>query len=147
MPFWPGKIDSYFDLYVAALWNIYRKARMKLIDVIFESSARIHVSNGIFDEQPAIRKLKNEMQELVDDLCASIPFHLIENLPSYLETGGTPRSPETSGKALGGLLLIYPLYIASCMPDVPTKQQTWMRGRLHWLGRHMGIRQAKCLQM
>lgn len=144
MSFWPGKVDTYFDLYVAAVWNIYRKARLKLIDVILESSSRLQVSRSLYDEPPAIRKLKSEMQELVNELCASIPYHLISDLRASLETGRASRA-DTPGKALGGLLLMYPLYIASCMPNVPTKQRIWMRGRLHWIGNNMGIRQATML--
>ncbi len=145
MPFWPGNINSYFDLYVVAVWNIYRKARLKLIDAIVESSERLHPSDGPNDELATIRKLKNEMQELVDDLCASVPFHLVADLPSYLQAGNTSGDVDSPGKALGGLLLMYPLYVASSLSLVPLKQRIWMRGRLRWIGKHMGIRQATML--
>lgn len=29
--YWPGKVETYFDLYVAGVWNIFRTARLLLI--------------------------------------------------------------------------------------------------------------------
>jgi hypothetical protein len=115
------------------------------MDIIAESSERLHPSDGLHEELASIRKLRGEMQELVDDLCASIPFHLVADLPSHLGSGTIFGDLDTPGKALGGLLLMYPLYIASCLPLVPLKQRIWMRGRLRWIGKHMGIRQATML--
>ena len=40
---------------------------------------------------------------------------------------------------------MYPLYIASRLSLGAVKQRTWMRGRLWWIGKHMGIRQATML--
>jgi hypothetical protein len=133
MPFWPGNVDSYFDLYVAAVWSIYRKARLKLLDVVARSS------EGLSPSERTNGKLGAEVQELIDDLCASVPFHLVADLPSALKI---PSEKVTPGKALGGLLLMYPMYIASSLPMVPLKQRIWMRERLRWIGKHMGIRQA-----
>lgn len=145
LPLWPGNIDSYYDLYVAAVWNIYRKARLKLLDVIVQCSERLNIFDGQNGDLLAARKLKIEIQELVDDLCASTPFHLLADLPSYLQNGIPSGDIDTPGKALGGLLLMYPLYIASSLPLVPVKQRIWMRGRLRWIGKQMGISQATIL--
>jgi len=134
--FWPGNVDSYFDLYVSAVWNTYRKARLKLLHVIARSSERINPS------ELTNRKLEAEMQELVDDMCASVPFHLVADLPSALHK---PSDMIPPGKALGGLFLMYTMYIASSLPMVPSKQRFWMRGRLRWIGTRMGIRQASML--
>jgi hypothetical protein len=133
MLFWPGNVDSYFDLYVASVWNVYRKGRLKLLDVIYRSSERLSPSKSTH------QKLRAEIEELVDHLCASVPFHLLADLPSALNT---PRDMNNPGKALGGLLLMYPMYIASSLPMVLLKQRIWIRERLRWIGKHMGIRQA-----
>lgn len=135
--FWDGKVDEYFDLYVAAVWNIYRKARLKLIDVIFKAS------KGLDLKATMPQKLMADTQGLVDELCASVPFHLLADLPAYLRNGNAEK--KRPGKALGGLLLMYPLYIASSLSMVPTEQREWMKGRLRWIGRVIGIRQASML--
>ncbi|KAF4633836.1 hypothetical protein G7Y89_g4268 [Cudoniella acicularis] len=36
--YWPGTVDTYFDLYVAGVWNIYRSARLLLITLILRLS-------------------------------------------------------------------------------------------------------------
>ena len=145
IPFWPGKIDSYFDLYVVAVWDVYRKGRLKLLQVVANCSERLG-RVGVFQEKPVLhQRLQSEVQELVDGLCASIPFHLVADLPSCLQRGGTIDDLNIPAKALGGLLLMYPLYIASTLPLVPSDQRAWMKGRLRWIGRCMGIRQATML--
>lgn len=142
MPFWPGKVDSYFDLYVVAVWNTYREARLKLLQVVADCSERLRAANHSQERPLPLQKLQNEIQGLVDDLCASIPFHLIADLPCCLQSSGTIDNLHAPGKALGGLVLMYPLYVASILPLVPVDQRTWMKGRLRWIGKHMGIRQA-----
>ncbi|KAM0477526.1 hypothetical protein ACHAPX_005839 [Trichoderma viride] len=36
--FWPGRVDTYFDLYVAGVWNIFRAARLLFISLIMKLS-------------------------------------------------------------------------------------------------------------
>ncbi|RDW85949.1 hypothetical protein BP5796_04274 [Coleophoma crateriformis] len=145
MPFWPGRIDTYYDIYVVAVWDVYRKARLKLLNVIIQCSERLRGDSQTHDNSATLPKLQGEVNELVDGLCASVPFHLVADLQSCLTVGSTSSAQFTPGKALGGLLLMYPLYIASTLPTVPSKQQAWMQGRLRWIGTHMGIRQATML--
>lgn len=145
MPFWPGKIDSYFDLYVVAVWDTYRKSRLKLLQVITDCSERLRSAGQPQEKPVALQKLRCEMRELVDGLCASIPFHLVADLHHCLQSGGTFDNLSTPGKALGGLLLMYPLYIASTLSLIPSDQRAWMKGRLQWIGKYMGIRQATML--
>ena len=138
MPFWPGRVDSYFDLYVAALWDTYRKCRLKCFQVTMDCAGRLDEKISTFE------KIEMEMKELVDDMCASVPFQLCADL-STLEDDDAVDRLNVPGKPLGGLLLMYPLYIASSLAIVPSDQRAWMKGRLRWIGSHMGIRQAALL--
>ena len=36
--FWPGNVYTYYDLFVVAVWDIYRKARLKLLQVAADCS-------------------------------------------------------------------------------------------------------------
>jgi hypothetical protein len=136
-PFWPGRIDSYFDLYVAALWDTYRKCRLKLFQVTMDCAIRLDEKESTFE------KIKADTKDLVDGMCASVPFQLGTDL-SRLQHPDTLHL-DVPGKPLGGLLLMYPLYIASSLSIVPADQRLWMKGRLRWIGDHMGIRQATLL--
>lgn len=138
MPFWPGRVDSYFDLYVAGIWDAYRKCRLKLLQVVVNCATRLD------EKTSAAQKLEAEIQGLVDDMCASIPFHLAADLDGLSSDNAVSRL-DAPGRPVGGLLLMYPLYIASTLPIVPSAQRAWMKGRLRWIGTQMGIRQAAML--
>lgn len=72
-------------------------------------------------------------QTLVGDIAASIPYHLTDNLQVFLREG----KMET-GRGLGGLLLMHPLYVASMVDES-------MRSWLVWIAENMGIGQAGLL--
>ena len=46
LAFWPGNIDSYFDIYVAAVWDAYRQGRLKLLQLISDCSERLQSRYG-----------------------------------------------------------------------------------------------------
>ena len=71
--YWPGKVDTYFDLYLAGVWNISRTARILLLDLIQQ------LSKVLNDSDNQIREHKVALC-LVEDIISSIPFHLEESL-------------------------------------------------------------------
>ena len=127
---WPGKVDTYFDLYVAGVWNIFRAARLLLIALI------IKVSDSC--DEYYIHTAKN----MAKDILASIPYHLTDNLQVFLNEG---REITKRGRSLGGLLLMHPLYIASEMPFLPEEIRANIRRCLLWIGENMGVGQAVML--
>ena len=138
--FWPGKVDSYFDLFVAAVWNIFRAARLLLIALILKLADAMGGSIGGRDID-----YSSATKGIIEDLIASVPYHLAENLQSFLSeqhTAGEIRSP---GPFLGGLLLMHPLHIAFRMPFLPQNVREYMRACLLWIRSRMGIGQAAVL--
>ncbi|KAK0105409.1 hypothetical protein ONS96_004799 [Cadophora gregata f. sp. sojae] len=129
--YWPGRLDTYFDLYVAAVWNIFRTARLLSLAIALttpdgnENSIQyIDIANNI-----------------VEDIFASVPYHLADNLPVFLE--GTERKlPIDPGRTLGGLLLMHPLYALSKIDFLPDRTKDYARECLRWIGEEMGIGQA-----
>ena len=75
--YWPGRVDIYFDLYVAGVWNICRTARLLPINMI------LRLSRLLNDNQNNTRK-QQEALRLVEDIVSSIPFHLAEDLSAFL---------------------------------------------------------------
>lgn len=134
---WPGKVDTYFDLYVAGIWNIFRVARLILIHHIIKVS-ETHVGPGSYLEH--IRTANR----ITEDIAASIPYHLAENLQEFLneQESSRGRGITEPGRFLGGLLLIHPLYVASRMWFVDERIREYFRGCLMWIGENMGIGQA-----
>ncbi|KAL4993637.1 hypothetical protein BDV10DRAFT_199430 [Aspergillus recurvatus] len=140
--FLPGPVHSYFDLYVAAVMNTYRKTYLMLLDVLIRLLPRTISTTDTGSRS------KDKAGALVDDILASIPYHLAndispEGTTSPDSNGRHARAPEPGvGRAVGGLLLLHPFYVLSSCSIVPPPVQFYVRKRLAWIGKHMGIGQA-----
>ncbi|KAL2831551.1 hypothetical protein BDW59DRAFT_182191 [Aspergillus cavernicola] len=134
--YWPGRIDIYFDFYIAAMWNISRTARCVLMDLILQ------LSNLLNDGLDHFQLHKDSLTQ-VEDIIASIPYHLTEHIQAFIRhQGPTMANP---GRPTGGLLLMNPIYILSDLPIVPPEMQVYMKQCLAWIGHHMGIGHASLL--
>lgn len=134
---WLGRIDTYFDLYVASVWNISRTARILLINLILKLS---HILN---DNHTHIRE-HQDAARLVEDMIASIPFHLAEDLPTFLRDLEKEEvvAKIESGRHVGELLLMHHLHIVAKLATVPQQMRNYMIECLEWTATNMGIRQA-----
>lgn len=137
--YWPGRVDIYFDFYVAAVWNVSRLARCLLVNIILESGDILNDSLTDFQDP-------QDLVHQVEDIIASIPYHLTMDVRSFLrgaqDAGQGISNPE---RPAGGFLLMHPIYAVSCLPTVPPEMQEYMRNCLTWIGSHMGIGQASAL--
>ena len=148
--YWPGRIDMYFDLYVAGVWNTSRTARVLLINMI------LRLSRHLNDNENNTRKQQDALR-LVEDIISSIPFHLAEDLSAFLhrlqgaEVGKTEMGKESAaatlipGRPVGGLLLMHSIYVASKLSIVPQQMREYMDDCLEWIAKYMGIEQASLL--
>lgn len=136
--FWPGNVDTYFDLYVAGVWNIFRAARLLLIALIIKLSDTPGGNGSCADYIHAANCI-------VEDMVASVPYHLTDNLPDFLSELKTSTEIRDPGRFLGGLLLMHPLYVASKMPFLSKQMLEYIKACLLWVGSHMGIGQASLL--
>ncbi|KAG4441872.1 hypothetical protein IFR05_002673 [Cadophora sp. M221] len=134
--YWPGKIDTYFDLYVAGVWNIFRAARLILLGLST-------TSNGTLGNEGNSMQYIKTTNHIVGDIFASIPYHLADNLPVFVEGIGKNADVDR-GRTLGGLLLMHPLYVVSKISFLPDKTREYARDCLRCIGDEMGIGQA-CL--
>ncbi|KAH7311921.1 hypothetical protein BKA65DRAFT_157572 [Rhexocercosporidium sp. MPI-PUGE-AT-0058] len=132
--YWPGKVDTYFDLFVASVWNIFRTARLILLAILTK------VGESLRNEDNTMQYIKTA-NHIVEDILASIPYHLADNLPLFVE-GIDGKSDVHSGRSLGGLLLMHPLYAISNMNLLPDETREYARSCLRWISDEMGIGQA-----
>ena len=133
--YWPGRVDKYFDLYVAGVWNTSRTARFLLINLILKLSKILN------DNQDHSREYQDALR-LVEDIVASIPYHLTEDLQIFLHDIGKNAAAISPGRPVGGLLLMHSIYVASKLLIVPQQMREYMRECLAWIGIYMGIGQA-----
>ena len=135
--YWPGRLDAYFDLYVAGVWNISRTARVLLINLIIKLS-KILDNNGNHSRE------HQDALGLVEDIISSIPFHLAEDIQTFLVNMGNENAASimTPGRPVGGLLLMHSIYAISKLSVVPQRMREYMGDCLEWIAMHMGIGQA-----
>lgn len=136
--FWPGRVDTYFDLYVAGVWNIFRAARLLLISLIIKLSA-------ILGDTDDLSWHIHRARSIAQDIASSIPYHLTDDLYAFLNEFGTSMEIRDPGRFLGGLLLIHPLYVASHTPILSEEIRKYMHRCLEWIGSNMGLGQASLL--
>ena len=135
--YWPGRVHAYFDLYIAYIWNISRAARVFLIDLI------VRISQVLGDRSDHIREIQ-DARYLTEDMLSSIPFHLAEDLQIFLRDTNAeqPTAEVNPGRAIGGLLLMYPIHLVSKLDLVPQQIQNYLTECLEWIATNMGIGQA-----
>jgi hypothetical protein len=133
--YWSGRVDAYFDLYVAGVWNTSRTARLLLISLILKLSKLLKDNQNHSQEH-------QDAHQLIEDMIASIPYHLAEDLHAFLRESGKNAAAMNPGRPVGGLLLMHPIYIASTLLIVPPQMRDHMRECLAWIGTYMGIGQA-----
>ncbi|PYH93854.1 putative C6 transcription factor [Aspergillus ellipticus CBS 707.79] len=136
--YWPGNTDMYFDLYVAGAWNISRVARCFLIDLITK------ISDALQDGGDYTRETSGAMRQ-IDDIMSSIPYHLCDDMPCFLQDIESSTVVRDPGRAVGGLLLMHPIYVMSQLDIVPPETKEYVRRCLAWIGTHMGIGEANRL--
>ena len=136
---WPGKVDMYFDIQVAAVWNTSRAAQILLLDLVSRISAKIDPSSNNGLEQ-------RDLLFLVESIVSSIPFLLAEDLQVFLRnTNGCPKEITNPGRSAGGLLLMHPLFVISRLPLASPRLRAYVKDCLEWITTRMGIGQASVL--
>lgn len=132
--------DIYLDLWVASTWNAYRSARVKVQTIILDC---IKWLGGPFENQWYWRAIYAKMitQEMVDDMCASVPYAL--GTKTFGGPGdrdgieypynGTQKASEDhrrAAAALGGWHLLEPLKTSlktTCLQD---GQKEWVKAQM-----------------
>lgn len=136
--YWPGSVDTYLDVNIAGIWNTSRAARLLLINLV------IKLSDVLKDGQDHVSELRNAL-DIADDMVASIPYHLTEDLQVFLRDIGSSEEIINPGRPVGGLYLMHPVYVASTLEILPPQMREYMRKCLAWIGTYMGIGQASVL--
>ncbi|KAL2833573.1 hypothetical protein BJY01DRAFT_225053 [Aspergillus pseudoustus] len=134
--YWPGRVDVYFDMYFATIWNISRTARCFLLDLI------IRLSDMLEEEAPDHGQHTQNLMSQLCDVISSIPYYLAEDVQAFLRQEQGKQEIRDPGRTAGGLLLMHPLYVLSRLSTVFPEMQDYFKRCLAWIGDRMGIGQA-----
>ncbi|PYI01879.1 hypothetical protein BO78DRAFT_326544, partial [Aspergillus sclerotiicarbonarius CBS 121057] len=166
---WGAQYHTYRNFTVSSFWNNYRSARLVLRELIVQaigSSGDISLGNIDGREQDELVSESQQIsRQLVDDICASVPFHLgavvddshLSKLfgetavgsSSFLDKDHESGSPLLSSAsspfgvpAAGGFTIMWPLLIAANSGYASKQLRRWITDCLAKIGHSMGIRQA-----
>lgn len=147
----PGRIDIYQDLCVCSLWNMMRSSRAILASKILRCVAWLshHTDYRTTLEYAISSKV---CRQLITDIIASVPYQLGWQLrhkndchQTWPRQSGFACGQDEAEKSLAGILLIWPLACILGLDFTTDDQRTWIKGRLHYIGEHLGIRYASVL--
>ncbi|KAG5659141.1 hypothetical protein KAF25_000343 [Fusarium avenaceum] len=134
----PCIIHKYRHHYIGRVWNFYRVSQLILQSIRLRAAAFLPAATSHIE-------IGQTISALVDDICATVPYLLGADLDKmnldFTEnnTRQDPSRRSSSGaKSIGlaevkGFSLIWPLFVASSVPQIPQAQREWMRKQLHLL--------------
>lgn len=126
-------------VYVASMWNNYRKACLLILDVII----RCHRWIGRYPEDLDMdAPIQREVARLTEGIVSSIPYLLSADPSAFLSNAATRSPPLVPGRPIGGLLSMHAFYVLSTLPINEAKLRVYIRNCLAWIGTYMGIGQA-----
>ena len=71
---WPGPMHMYNDLHISSIRNNIRVSQMLCSSVLIDALKWLHPESYLDDERYC--SARNRLQDLVDEICYSVPFHL-----------------------------------------------------------------------
>ncbi|KAI9723679.1 MAG: hypothetical protein M1812_000979 [Candelaria pacifica] len=148
----PGEIDVYQDLYIANVWNTYRIARFFVLSILMDSICWL-ASVPEYQEGTEFLETLAIVKQLVNEICASVPFHLCYRTSSaayelqypHSIVSDSINSHQPSTRTLGAYFLLLPLEVllnnnAGMHPYrqwnyISAEQKTWLEGRMAYVRR------------
>lgn len=132
-----GEADIYASLEVASVWNVYRCLRIMVNIAIFKCASTM-------DTVPAPYASATVCQEMVNGICASVPFHLDHHLIKHRHESSVDNPYEQRDyedatlpdddrvrRAIGAMYLMPRLHYILDQPlDLRNGQTEWIRGQV-----------------
>ena len=132
-----GAIHKYPDLWVAFAFNKWRTCMIYTHAIILNCAEWLSTSSHV--TRTELSEARNALQVMVDEICASVPFHL--GITSGENDEGAFTDPNILGTfapKLGGYYLLWPLFVAGSVSCIPKSQKLWLKHRLAYIGRGEG---------
>ena len=136
------RMDFYEDVNMANVWNTYRTNRIWVHRVILACLARQDFHLKMHE---VVQSARQTTQELVDDICASVPFHLGTKMLGDTRDRDEVQYPHRDGSylgraqrqacaAFGGWYLIDVLKTCLTVEGLRQGQKEWIRGQMKRIG-------------
>lgn len=134
---------TYQRIPMAAIWNYYRAVRIVLQRMILELNHTLATLTGIPDSQHEAAAAAAVIQEMIADICRTIPFSLGDVDSRGIPNRSLQGKPQI--RAFHGYTLVFPLwYVLASGLGTPDQTQL-IRSVLARVGSALGIRLALIL--
>jgi hypothetical protein len=124
----PTVIHYYHDPWIAGFWNVYRFARVILLQALAHLTMRVSLYPELAPMTPRMdgirQKVFREVDAMVNDICASIPYTL-----GKVDAGGwIMRNPEKSlsNQAISAYTSVWPLRLALMVRTLMDSQKKYI---------------------
>ncbi|QUC18800.1 uncharacterized protein UV8b_03041 [Ustilaginoidea virens] len=146
---YPGRVDVYNDLWVATVWNMLRCARIVLNSIIVRSAAWVCAPVD-YRTTPEYANAARTTVDIITDVISSVPYQLgwfckRKDLLDRANLSTFACGEDDSSKGLCGYFMTWPLALIQSLDYLTDSQRIWVRGRLEYIGSHLGVRYATLL--
>ena len=142
---YPGSVDVYYDGWISHMWNSHRCMRLFLNAIITRCVSYLTPAHGDLKTHSTYVDAVHNIQDLVDDICSSTPFH-IGYYPSTAEMAcqyaNVPAMRPVEPIAIGAYFFLWPLFVSWSAITIPQKQQDWIRGTMLKISERFGSTKA-----
>jgi hypothetical protein len=141
----PEVVHYYHDIWVAGFWNVYRFARVILLQTLAQLTMRVSSYPELAPMTSRMDRIREkalrEVDAMVNDICGSIPYTL-----GKIDEGGWILKNDVksiSMKAISGYTSVWPLRLALMVKTLSEGQKKYIFDQLAYIKGSMGIRQAR----
>ena len=139
-------VDIYCNPWSACAWNNYRCTRLFLNAFVIRCIANLAQAEQLPENSQTLQnEATRRMQEMVDGICSSIPFHIGYFPPEPLKASNVPRMKPVDPIVLAAYFLLWPIFVARSAMTVPMKQREWLRARMVEMSKRFGNHHAMAL--
>lgn len=146
---YPGRVDVYNDTWVATIWNMLRCGRIILNSIIVRCAAWVCAPVD-YRTTPEYANAARTTVDIVTDVISSVPYQLgwfckRKDLLDRANLSTFACGEDDSSKGLSGYFMTWPLGFIHSLDYLTDSQRIWVRGRLQYIGTHLGVRYALLL--
>jgi hypothetical protein len=154
-PYVLKRTHAYVDIRTARLWNLYRVSRLILHFIAVRARRMQPSSHSHSYCTYNMDRTKSDVQSLVDDICASVPFLsetrgsmsavIVHSAQKPSKNCGITVSNSTtqepgSDRPNGRYSLLWPLYLASGVETISEAQRKWIHQQMLLLAEPVAVK-------
>jgi hypothetical protein len=137
---YPRSLHAYYDESVGSTWNFWRVNRLLVLAIARKCALALSSQSSKYEVGPMLALTNALIQQLVDDVCSSVPFLLgyVDGTTGNQVEGQQPRFPHVAGtrpppgnKDNSLYLAIFhlsgPMKSAMRAPGIAEDQVEWMK--------------------